>query len=196
MRIALALLALAACTPDIAPGSYLCGPEGLCPEGQACNGPDNICVLESQARPFECGNVDDPAGDDQPGSGTTIANLSCVSVPTETRGCLRATDGQDFFQFDVPATCTAARVEASLTFPIAFQPLALVLSTAGGAAVPVDAPCPSSAATVAGEEARCFGQAVAAGGHYAFGVVRGEGGDCGGACRDNRYIFRLRLASP
>lgn len=196
MRIALSLLALAACEPDIAPGSYLCGPEGLCPEGQACNGPDNVCVLPSQARPFECGNVANPDGDDQPSSGTTIANLSCASVPTETRGCLRDLDRQDFFQFDVPASCSAVRVEASVSFPIAFQPLALVLSTGGGAAVPVDSPCPSSSPTVAGEAAHCFVQAVQPGGHYALGIVLGEGGDCAGACRHNRYIFRLRLASP
>lgn len=196
MRIALALLALAACTPDVAPGSYVCGPEGLCPEGQACNGPDNICVLESEVRPFECGTATDPGGDDQPASGTALMNLSCVSVPTETRGCLREVDGQDFFQFDVPASCSAVRVEVSVTFPIAFQPLGLVLSTAGGAAAPVEAPCSPSTVALAGEEVRCFGQTVQAGGHYAIGVVKESGGACGGACRHNRYLFRLRLASP
>ena len=132
MRITLALLALAACTPDIAPGSYLCGPEGLCPEGQLCNGPDNICVLVSEARPFSCGTATDPdVLDDQPGAGTVLANLPCVSVPSETHGCLLDDDGQDFFQFDVPAGCAAVRVEASVSFPIAFQPLGLVFSTAG-----------------------------------------------------------------
>ena len=194
MRIALALLALAACTPDIAPGSYLCGPEGLCPEGQLCNGPDNICVLVSEARPFSCGTATDPELDDQPGAGTVLANLPCVSVPSETHGCLLDDDGQDFFQFDVPAGCAAVRVEASVSFPIAFQPLGLVFSTAGGPAAPADTPCSSGA--VPGEDVRCFGQAVQAGGHYALGVVKDSGGDCSGTCRHNRYILRIRLAAP
>jgi hypothetical protein len=191
-----AALAATACTPDIAPGTYLCGPEGLCPEGQACNGPDGICVLAGQARPFECGMFGDPPNDDTPATGTMLTNLSCASVPFEARGCLRETDAQDFFQLDVPAACSAVRIEASVSFPIAFQPLALVLSTAGAAPAPVDTPCPPSALVSDGEDLRCVSQVVQPGGHYALGVVKGSGGDCGGACRNNRYIFRLRLTAP
>ena len=51
MRIWMSIL-LVACTPTITPGSYLCGPEQLCPEGQACNGPDNVCVRAPNAQPF------------------------------------------------------------------------------------------------------------------------------------------------
>ena len=31
------VVALGACTADIAPSTYYCGPEGLCPDGLACN---------------------------------------------------------------------------------------------------------------------------------------------------------------
>src|SRR5690606_5891048 len=56
MRLAIApslvlvLVAAGACSPEIAPGAYLCGPERACPEGQACDGPTNICVLTSGAQ--------------------------------------------------------------------------------------------------------------------------------------------------
>lgn len=196
MRAALALAAVVACTPEVVPGSYLCGPERLCPEGQACNGPNNICVRARDAQPFVCGVPD--FDDDFPQTGTPLEGLACPSLSLELAGCVGAADVVDFYQLDVPAGCAAARIEVSVTYPIAFQAVGLRLSTAGGAPATVETPCPGSAAVVTGNDVRCFSQEVSAGGHYAIGVALddpGEG-DCDGDCRHNRYRFRFRLATP
>ena len=37
MQYGLLVLA-AACTPSIAPGAYLCGPDAECPDGLVCDG--------------------------------------------------------------------------------------------------------------------------------------------------------------
>ncbi|HEX5059005.1 MAG TPA: hypothetical protein VFV99_06575, partial [Kofleriaceae bacterium] len=62
MRALLLCIPLAACTPDVVSGSYLCGPDELCPDGQKCNGTEDkttglaadSCVIPSLARPFAC----------------------------------------------------------------------------------------------------------------------------------------------
>jgi hypothetical protein len=191
-----ALAALAGCNPDIASGSYLCGPEGLCPEGQVCNGPDNRCVLPGEAQAFACGAAFDPSGDDAPATGTEVQDLTCSSVSTSTDGCLGGADERDFFQLDVPAECAASRIEASVSFPIAFQPVRLLLSVGGAAPEQVETPCPPSLSPAEGHGLSCFSQAALAGQHYAIGVIRAGDADCGGACRHNRYALRFRLASP
>ncbi len=196
-RLLAAAAALAACTPEIVPGAYLCGPEGLCPEGQACDGPDNRCVLDTAARPFACGAmVLDPPGDDAPATGTVLANLACPSVPSDIEGCLTSGDAADFYQLDVPGGCTAARIEASVVYPVAFESVGFLFAAGGAAPAPAETPCPASVAPAAGHALRCFSQAAPAGGRLALGVARDGGGDCGGACRHNRYTLRLRLASP
>ena len=52
--LAVLLLSITACTPDVLPDTYQCGPEGSCPEGQACNLADNHCVVPSLVQPFMC----------------------------------------------------------------------------------------------------------------------------------------------
>ena len=55
MRAALLVLVLvAACSPDIATGSYYCGPEELCPPDQTCDGPTNSCVAGGTEQAFVC----------------------------------------------------------------------------------------------------------------------------------------------
>lgn len=196
MRSAIALAALAACNPDIASGAYLCGPEGLCPEGQACNGPDHRCVLPGEVQPFACGDAFDPSGDDTPATGTLLAALPCASLPTSTEGCLGAGDERDFYQLDVAPECAMARLEVSASFPVAFQPLGLALSVDGAAPAPAGSPCPASSPPAEGHDVACLSQPVQAGRRYAIGVVRDGDADCGGGCRYNRYTLRLRLATP
>lgn len=193
--LAVALAAVTACTPDVAPGTYLCGPDGLCPEGQQCNGTDNLCVLPSQAQPFSCNGVPDLGGDELPATGAPLASLGCASTPTEVRGCLTATDGADFFQFDVPVDCTVTRVEVIMTFPIGFQPLGFQFAAGTGAPAPVESPCPSSTVAAPGEEVRCLLQPIRAGEHYAFGILKDGDTSCDGACPHNRYSLRARLRS-
>ena len=198
----LAFVVVAACTPDIAPGAYLCGPEQLCPDGLVCNGgvdsdpetPDNVCVVAPQAEAFACGTTD--TADDTPDTGQVIAGLSCVSAPHETKGCLLDADGADWFQFDVPGNCTAVQLEARLTFPVAFEPLALQLATDGAAPQPAETPCKSSETAEDGDEARCFKLTVENGAHLALGVVHAGTATCGGACAHNRYRLTVQLSTP
>lgn len=189
-------LVLAACTEDIVPGAYLCGPEQLCPEGLACNGTDNLCVLPSQVVPFEC-NAPDPAGDDVPTAGARIDGLTCVSSPRESLGCLRQNDLGDWYQFDIPDNCVAVQIETRLTFPVAYERMGMQLSTDDAAGVPVtDVDCSPDSEPQNGEVTRCFEMVVQNGAHHAIGVVHSGDGDCGGACAFNRYTLQIRLATP
>ncbi len=195
MRLACTAVLLAACSADVAPGSYFCGPEQLCPEGQACNGVDHICVLPSKVQPFSCQNENDPMGDDSPSSGQVIANLACVSEVKETRGCLIGNDPGDWYQLDVPATCTAVQIQARVQFPVAFQPLGFQFSTSNGPASAVDSPCKATTQDD-GEDIRCFAMTVTPGSHVAVGVVRTGDADCGGTCAHNRFLLDVQLSTP
>jgi hypothetical protein len=195
MRLAMIVLAASACTAEIAPGAYLCGPEQLCPEGLACNGTDNTCVLASEALPFACG-VADPAGDDVPTAGQVVANLACVSPIRESKGCLLQNDIGDWYQFDVPGNCAAVQIEARITFPIAFEQVAMQLSTDDGPGVAVDGPCSSALPPDLGDTARCFKMTVANGSHHAIGLVHSGLENCGGGCANNRYTLSLQLSTP
>ena len=90
------LASVAACSPDIASGSYLCGPEGDCPEGQACNGDDNICVLAGAAKPFSCTAKMPTEPDDTAAQGFVLPNMTCVSVPFVNQNCMLQGDTEDW----------------------------------------------------------------------------------------------------
>ena len=196
-ELVLSLLAVAACTPTIDPGTYFCGPDGACPEGQACNGPDNTCVLANQALPFECGtDFSDVTGDDATATGQNISLTSCVSPVFAATGCLPVGDVADWFQFDVPSTCTAVQVEARITFPVAFQRLELQLSEANGAGQARETPCTGSQNPDAPDEVRCLTATVQAGMHYAIGAVPDGTQNCDDQCKNNRYAIQIRLAAP
>jgi hypothetical protein len=194
LAIACALL-VAACSPDIAPGAYLCGVEQLCPEGMACNGPDNTCVFAENALPFECG-FPDPAGDDVPGAGHVITGLNCVSPIRESRGCLFPNDPADWFELDVPNNCVAVQLEVRITFPLAFEHPALELATDGGVPERVDGPCASGLPPDDGETARCFKRVVENGSHHAIGVTHSGDFHCGGGCAHTRYRLEVQLSTP
>ncbi|MGN6109851.1 MAG: hypothetical protein ACTHU0_32385 [Kofleriaceae bacterium] len=185
---------LAACEPDIAPGSYLCGPEQLCPEGQVCNGPDNVCVFPGAATPFECG-ASDPAGD-TPETGKDLGTFTCFSPDRETTGCLSGGDQADWYQLDVPSECVAVKIQVRMVFPVAFEPLDLWFSNDGAAGTLVEASCANPPDLDLGDQVRCYEQTVAPGGHYAVGVVRSGIENCNGLCAYNRYRLSIRLATP
>lgn len=196
--LALALaFPLAACSADIAPGSYLCGPEGLCPEGQACNGPDNVCVSETTVQPFACGmKYEDVAGDDTPATGQPQGELPCVSPVRVTQGCLPGGDAGDFYRFSTPPACTAVELRATLEFPIAFAAVGLQFATNDGPASAVEMPCPASQVPSEGHANRCFEMTLAPGSTYALGVALDGTDDCGGTCAFNRYVLDFALATP
>lgn len=195
MRAALLIVLLAACSPDIAAGSYLCGPEELCPEGQACDGVDNICVLPSAARPFGCEDVTEVEPNNALANAQVIGNLACVSVPAEVLGCSPSDDGEDWYQFTIPSNCTAVQVESRISFPIAYAGLVLELKAQDGSTVGTGTPCTQQDPDD-GDTQLCLVAPVTVGGRYAIRVTRGTEGDCGGACSYNRYALTIQLSTP
>jgi hypothetical protein len=194
---ALLFVIVAACTPTVDPGTYFCGVDGSCPEGQACNGPDNTCVLANAAMPFVCGpDHTDVTGDDATATGQAIPLTSCVSQVFAATGCLPAGDTADWYQFDVPANCTAVEVEARIAFPVAFERLQLLLSEANGAGQARETPCTSPGDEDAPEEIRCMTATVQPGTHYAVGAVPDGTQNCDEQCKHNRYSIQIRLVAP
>lgn len=192
--------ALAACTADIAPDTYFCGPERLCPEGLTCNDADNICTAPSNVEAFGCGKIDgipipDMVGDDTPADGFDITNVNTCLVTRELRACLFADDPGDWVQFDLPAvSCSGTyTMTGRVTFAIAFEPLAIQLSTDDGPPQTVDVEC-DKATDSGGQTQRCFEVQLAGGSHYAIGVVHGNTANCDGDCAHNRYVLDLRMS--
>lgn len=198
MRRLLVLVLLAGCEADIASGSYLCGPEGLCPTDEACNGPDNTCVLTSTAQPFTCGATNtDNEPDDTPAEAMAISGLTCVSAPFEKNGCLHMGDPADWVSLAVPSTCVAVEVRASVTFPVAFEPAQIELwDLAANTMVAAGSACPESMSIAVGESGACLKMTVTPGGTYGIVVKPAGGGDCNGNCAYNRYALTVQLATP
>jgi hypothetical protein len=182
---------LGACTPEIAPGAYNCGPNGLCPSGTVCNPADATCVLKNSVQPFACSPV---TTDDAPETGTPLGSFACVSPPTVEDGCLINGDAGDWFQFDTPGNCTTVKVVARVTFPVAFENLGLEFSD-GSLPQSVDTPC-DGAGSDAAQVTRCFEKTLTPGQHYAIAVRTNGEGDCNGSCTFNSYSLSVQLATP
>ncbi|HUS32829.1 MAG TPA: hypothetical protein VMZ53_30215 [Kofleriaceae bacterium] len=203
MRAAVLLIALAACTPDVFSESYLCGPDALCPEGQACNGPDNICVLKGAAQPFSCTPKIATEPDDSAANAHEIANLLCPSLPFSDENCMLQDDAEDWVKLKAPAMCntnavSTVKLAAGVSFPIAFERIAIELWDLGTMTkLADDAECTRGEGVV-GEEIRCLDYALVAGSSYGIKVrPAGAGdGDCDGNCRFNRYTLRVELSTP
>ena len=194
MRAVFAVFAFAACTPEIAPGAYLCGPDQQCPDDLRCNGTNNLCVTSTSAQPFACGDMfTEVPGDDAPASARSLGELSCISLVREQKGCLPEGDVGDFYEFRVAANCTSARVRASVVYPLAFQRLVLQLGKVGETPVTIDSQCPVSR-TDSGDDVSCLDASVGAG-SYIISVVADGTGNCDGACKYNRYSLGVQVAT-
>jgi hypothetical protein len=187
-------LGLSACAADIASGSYLCGPEQACPGGQACNGPDNVCVFASTVQPFACLPNEEHEPDNTPDQGLDIGSLDCVSAVFAQDGCLAAGDPNDWYRFTAPTGCTSLEADIRINYPLAFEPLAVVLADASGQALANDGPCAHPSGT-AGDDERCITAPIPQGQSYAVQVKPAGGGDCDGHCNYNRYALTLQLGS-
>jgi hypothetical protein len=188
-------LLFAACTPDIASGTYLCGPNAACPEGQVCNGPDNTCVFGS-AEPFACEPDAETEPDDTAEQGRMLTALNeCVTTVLPLANCMLAGDTADWVRFTVPSVCTEVQVEARVTFPLAFESLGLELwDLDQNTMVGSDTECASTGE--GGEDIRCMTIGVTPGGNYGISVKPSGEGNCGGACAYNRYTLRVQLSTP
>jgi hypothetical protein len=195
MRALLLLaIATAACTPEIVSGSYLCGPNASCPEDQACNGPDNVCV-SSNAEPFSCEPKKVTEPDDSTDMAFSIGVLDCAAVASVIDSCMDETDPADWVAFSTSASCADAVADVRVTFPTAFEELGMELwDLDANERVAVDSPCPVSGE--GGDELRCIKMALAPATRYAIQVLPTGEGTCDGGCAYNRYALRMQLNQP
>jgi hypothetical protein len=196
MRGAVWLVAVAGCSPEIAPGSYLCGQNQLCPPEQVCDGPTGTCVLASVAEPFACDPATLHEPDDTPAQARPLGALDCVSQPVVVQGCLAEGDAKNWVQFAVPGNCVTVAVSAVVQFPLAFEPLALeLIDDATTSSLAVDGAC-ARAVTNNGYVERCVTQPLTPGHSYALSVAPAGGNDCAGNCAYNRYSLTVQLQTP
>jgi hypothetical protein len=195
MRASLLLIAFAACTPEIYYDTYSCGPNQACPEGQACNGSDDICVMPGAEKAFACSTGTAHEPDDTPAQAFALPALDCVSAPYVADGCLAAADTQDWYKFHTPTGCTAVEVDARMTFPIAQESVSFELWDFGSMTMlATDGKCMIIAP--AGDQASCIKFTVNTDADYGIVVKPKGGGDCGGRCNFNRYQLTVQLATP
>ncbi len=189
-----AMVVLGACTPEIVAGAYLCGPDESCPDGQACDGVTALCVAATSRQPFSCGDdLTEIEPNNGAGAAQTFPMLNCASSLAEVRGCAPLDDAEDWFGFDVPATCATTIAHLRVASSIAWQTLGLQLSGPNGT---FDAtPTCGEGYPDDGNVQICLDQEVTPGGHYTVRVAPTGEGDCDGACRFNRYSLGLQLGT-
>jgi hypothetical protein len=193
---ALLFLVVAACSPTINPGSYLCGAERSCPPDQTCDGLSDSCVLTGTEVPFTCDMGTDTPGDDSAATATQIPQLQCVSPPFNVSGCMPAGDGQDWYKLSVLSACTSVEVDVRMSYPVAYEKLSLELwDLSTNAPIGTDVQCVQSANDPAHVD-RCIKLTVNPGGDYGLVVKAQSDGDCDGACAYNRYDLSVQLATP
>lgn len=197
MRAAVVLLTvLAACTPDVFSESYYCGPDSSCPDGQACNGTDNICVLASGAKPFACAStaiMTEP--DNTAAEAHALPTLSCQGVPIGNDNCMLENDAEDWVKLQVPQ-CENVQIESVLSFPFAFESLTSELWDLDQMTKLTDDDDCEKTGEAAGNDVRCITQPVVAGTNYGLKIRPAGGGDCDGNCRYNRYSLSVQLSTP
>lgn len=192
MRALLFVLPLAACTPEIVSGSYLCGPNATCPDDQVCNGPDNVCVTAS-AQPFSCEPELTTEPDDTTDLAFSLGPIDCVSVASILASCMDETDGADWISFSTSEGCVGLSADVRITFPTAFEELGLELwDLDANERIAIDAPCPITSDS--GDELRCLKSPLVPSTRYAVQVLPTGEGTCDGSCAYNRYTFRMQLS--
>jgi hypothetical protein len=179
--LAAALAAAAAgCTPVVESEAYYCGPEERCPPDQVCRETDNICVLPGDFQQFAC------TDDDQLGA------PGCQQATLVAKGCVDGADAHHTYPLTTHDTCPV-HLSATLTYPVAFMPVAISLLDPTGAVVATSAPCSSAG----GAETACLEVDAAPGTAYQLDVAAASGAPtCDGACAFNRYLVSVSILSP
>jgi hypothetical protein len=188
--VAVAVAALAACSPQIDKGTYFCGPERFCPPDLACDEPTFTCEAPSLVDPFAC-----PEGsellepDDTMASAQDVGETACGGQVADAQlGCIVGDDA-DLLRFVYKAECAGAdpHLEVVLRFPIAFAPLVVELLDEAGELVATGVTCTPSG-DFSGQEYLCLELRPPSGTYFLRVRVEGSA-DCDGACRYNQYYL-------
>ncbi len=183
---------LGACTPDIVPGSYYCGPNASCPEDQVCSEATNTCGLAASAEPWECTSAISSEPDDTMESGFELNDLDCATLPRVIDACMPIDDSADWFTLTAPPQCSSLKIDVRISFPFAFQRLGLeVVDVATGNTLATDSACMFQGES--GSDLRCTIATLTPGARYAIRVAPTGEGDCGGDCAFNSYTVRVQL---
>jgi hypothetical protein len=116
---ALLFLALAACSPDINPGSYYCGPSEDCPPDLKCDGATDLCDLPATAGPFLCPagtNANEP--DNNMTTALDIGVAGCGTQSYSDSGCIDKASDIDYVTFTAAAGCNT--IDVRLRAPVAW----------------------------------------------------------------------------
>jgi hypothetical protein len=194
LAFVIALGAVSACAPDIVSGSYLCGPNASCPEDQKCNGPDNICVT-TPPEAFTCDSQVNSEPDDSADMAFPLAPYACLSLASSFDSCMETNDVGDWYSFVAPTGCSAIAIDARVSFPTAFEALALELwNLDTNERIGQSSKCPFGGE--AGDDLQCMKITLEQGVHYAIAVLPTGEGDCKGACAYNRYTLHTQMTTP
>lgn len=197
-RAALAACVLAAsaaaCSPEIASGSYYCGAQGLCPADQVCNPADGTCVLDGEQSAFACSTLE-PEPDDTPAQAQAVPGVNCLDTAASVVDCIDPGDTADWLSFALPTACTGpVSLQIRVSFDAAFQPLQLALTGSDGTPIATSQPCASTGG--AGNLASACLTATGSGGDGFDLEVSPTGSDCGGACNFNTYAVTIVGGAP
>lgn len=182
-RCLLAACALGACSPDVYPDTYLCGPELYCPPDQACDPTREMCTQPEEVTPFAC-----PAGTEarEPDDALDEAGevtLGC-GMGTEFEGCISDGDDVDVVRLQVPAGCVGGRLEFNLRYALALAPLRPELTDAEGAPLALGE-CTAFQGNLGDATACAAIDDVPA--EVYLHLALEPGADCDGECPYNRY---------
>lgn len=193
MRALILLAVISACTPEIVPGAYLCGPNAACPEGHACSELDNTCVLPGRVEPFACEPDINSEPDDEPDAAFLLPNLACVTLPSVIESCMPKADPADWIKLIAPSGCSTITLDTTVTFPLAFQRLGIELwDLTANERVATDTDC--EFARQGGDDKRCLESELTGGRTYGIRVAPTGEDDCDGDCAFNRYTHSIQLA--
>ena len=105
----------AACSPDIASGAYLCGPQAAVPAGRGVRRRDRHVRAHVGREPFACDTGTEHAGDDTPATAQpdSAARVRLAALSATAAACRSATPRTGSRSRRRPA-CTAVEVQARL----------------------------------------------------------------------------------
>lgn len=199
--IALVVASLAfagsACTPEIGPGTYHCGPERLCPPELACDDTSYTCVTPQSVVPFSCpAGFEDFEPDDDMQSARDLGELECGLPPIQNgNSCLVEGNPADYYMFTYNDDCQGENphLEISLRYPLALVPLQIELLDGAGTVIAAGEIC-TSPIDVTGRERICIDAPPVPGTTYFVKVSRAaDAPDCDGTCDYNQYILDVNF---
>ena len=191
------MFAFAACAPDIAEGSYFCGPQLACPGDLACSELTELCVAPERTEAFVCpdgANAHEP--DDTLAQAQALTGMCFVDALVDD-GCLPTQTDVDYALLSTPSTCGARiRVTVNLIDSIAFESPEVTLLDNDNPTTAMSAPCTPNDALLSNATA-CSAIDIDGGDHVSIRVdFPADAPSCDGACAFNRYELRILLNTP